>query len=117
MLVSVMVLFTFSNGGYALNSNEDYNALHKLNKKDVFSCLIGYINTDDNQALFLKEVFQTTDKELGTAEEFQNDKLAENVLNYNLYNVKCILSDEQYKKYLVFINYYLKSDNLLSLSK
>ena len=117
ILFSVLVLVSFSTTSYALNQEEDYKALHKLTNKDAFISLVGYINADDEQASFLKEVFQTTVKELKTAEKNDNEKLAENVMTYNLYNAKCILSEDQYKKYLVFLNYYLKNDNLLSVNK
>lgn len=114
ILVSVMVLVSVAT--YALNPNDDYSVLHKLNNQEVISSLAGFINADQEQTSFLKNVFQITDNELTTAEKTQNEKLAESVLNYNLYNSKCILSEDQYKKYLMFINYYLRNDNLLSLS-
>ena len=117
ILFSVMVLVSFSTASFALNQDEDYKALNKLTNKDAFISLVGYINADNDQASFLQEVFQTTVKELKTAEKYDNEKLAESVMNYNLYNAKCILSEEQYKKYLVFINYYLKNDNLLTINK
>ena len=117
ILFSVMVLVSFSTASFALNQDEDYKALNKLTNKDAFVSLVGYINADNDQVSFLKEVFQTTVKELKTAEKSDNEKLAESAMNYNLYNAKCILSEEQYKKYLVFINYYLKNDNLLSINK
>ena len=79
ILFSVLVLVSFSTTSYALNQEEDYKALHKLTNKDAFISLVGYINADDEQASFLKEVFQTTVKELKTAEKNDNEKLAENV--------------------------------------
>ncbi len=117
ILFSVMVLVSFSTSSFALNQNEDYKALHKLSNKDAFISLVGYINADDDQVSYLNEVFKTTENVLKTAEKNNNEKLAENVINYNLYNAKCILSEEQYKKYLVFLNYYLKNDNLLTINK
>jgi hypothetical protein len=116
ILVSVLVLILLSNAGFALNQSDDYNALHKLNKKEVFTSLTGYIDANQEQVKFLQNIVQVTDSELCTAENTQNEKLAENVVNYNLYNARCILSSDQYKKYLEFINYYLKNDNLLSLN-
>ena len=116
ILVSVMFLVSITTAGFAMNPDDDYSALHKLNKKEVFSSLTGYINADQEQVSFLQNVIQVTDTELNTAEKTQNDRLATNVVNYNLYNAKCILSEDQYKKYLVFINYYLKNDNLLSVN-
>lgn len=116
ILVSVMLLVSLTTMGFATNLNEDYNALRKLNKKEVFRSLTGYLNADQGQVIFLKNVMQVTDSELDAAEKVNNEKLADSVVNYNLYNVKCVLDAEQYKKYLLFINYYLKNDNLLSLN-
>lgn len=115
VLVSFMIMASFTTVSFALNST-DYSTLHKLNSNQAFTSLIGYIDADQNQAAYLKQVFQVTDTELNTAEAEKNNKFVENVITYNLYNTKCILSDDQYKKYLVFINYYLKNDNLLSLN-
>ena len=98
ILVTVMVLLSFSTANYALNK-EDYDAFHKLNNKNNFTNFVGFINADEEQAAFLKEVFQITDNELNNAEKNQNQKFAESVMNYNLYNTKCILTEEQYKKY------------------
>ena len=116
ILVSVMFFVSLTTMGFATNQGDDYSALHKLNKKEVFTILTGYLNADSEQISFLKNVIQVTDSELNAAEKAQNEKFTENVVNYNLYNAKCVLSEEQYKKYLVFINYYLKNDNLLSVN-
>jgi len=115
ILVSVMILLSFTTMGFASNP-EDYSTLHKLNNKEVFTILTGYINADEDQASLLKNAITVSDRELYSAEKKQNAKLATNAVYYNLYNAKCYLSEEQYKKYLVFINYYLKNDNMLSLN-
>jgi len=116
ILVTLFVLISFTTVGFASNL-QDYEAFHKLNNKNVFTSLVGYINADPEQVSYLREVFQVTDNELNKAEKNQNEKFAETVVDYNLYNSKCILTDDQYKKYLTFINYYLKNDNLLSINK
>jgi hypothetical protein len=116
VLVSVMVLVSITTAGFASNPNEDYATLHKLNKNEVFRSLTSYLNADNEQVAFLKNVMQVTDSELNAAEKGNNEKLVDSVVNYNLYNAKCILDFEQYRKYLTFINYYLKNDNLLSLN-
>lgn len=116
ILFSVMMLVSFSTVSFAVNQLDDYKALHKLTNKDTFVSLVSYLNVDEQQASLLNEVFTITNKELNTAEKNDNDSFAESVLNYNLYNAKCILSENQYKKYLVFINY-LRNDKLLSLNK
>ena len=110
-----MILLSFTTMGFATNP-EDYSTLHKLNSKEVFTVLTGYINADEEQSSLLKNAITVSDRELYSAEKNKNDKLANSAVNYNLHNAKCYLSEEQYKKYLVFINYYLRNDNMLSLN-
>ncbi|MEI6556063.1 MAG: hypothetical protein WCL70_10765 [Paludibacter sp.] len=117
ILFSIMVLVSFSTTSFAINQFDDYKALHKLTNKDTFVSLVSYLNADEQQVSLLNEVFIITNNELNTAEKNDNDRFAESVLNYNLYNAKCILSENQYKRYLVFINYYLRNENLLSINK
>jgi len=112
ILVSVMILLSFTTMGFASNP-EDYSTLHKLNNKEVFTILTGYINADEDQASLLKNSISLSDRELYSAEKSNNEKLASSAVNYNLHNAKCYLGEEQYKKYLAFINYYLKNDNML----
>jgi hypothetical protein len=110
ILVLVMVWVACSTASFAFNPN-DYNAFYKLNNKVAFTALIGYIDADQNQAAFLQHVFKVTEQEMKVASKKENEAAAENVLNYNLHNTRCILSDEQYKKYLVFLNVYLNNEN------
>lgn len=110
ILVLIAVCIGYSVSTFAFNPS-DYKNLCKLNTKATFTGLVGYIDADQEQAAFLKRVFQVTDEELTNAAKNENIAAAENVVNYNLRNAKCILSEEQYKKYLVFVNVYLNNDN------
>lgn len=110
ILVLIAVCIGYSVSTFAFNPS-DYKNLCKLNTKATFTGLVGYIDADQEQAAFLKRVFQVTDEELTNAAKNENIAAAENVVNYNLRNAKCILSEEQYKKYIVFVNVYLNNDN------
>ncbi len=103
ILVSVMVMAAFSTTTFAI-SPSDYGVFYKLNDKSTFSSLVSYLGADKEQAVYLKQVFNVTAEELKKAANTGNDKFAEYVLNYNLYNTKCVLSDDQYKSYLKVLN-------------
>jgi uncharacterized Fe-S cluster-containing MiaB family protein len=110
ILVLVMVCVASATSTYAVSPAE-CNAFYKLNNKTAFESLVGYIDADKEQVNFLKEVFKVTEKELKAAVNNGNDSFAEKVVNYNLSNTKFMLTEEQYKKYLVFVNVYLKNEN------
>jgi hypothetical protein len=114
ILVIAMVLIASSTTTFALNPS-DYNAFFKLNNKIAFSGLVGYIDADKEQAAFLQHVFKVTEQELRSAVNKQNEVAADNVVNYNLRNTKCILSENQYRKYLEFVNVYLNNENNFEL--
>jgi len=114
MLVLVMVLVASAAHTFAINP-DDYTAFYKLNNKVAYTALIGYIDADREQAAFLQHVFKITAEEMKVAVQKGNEAAAENVLNYNLRNTKCILSEEQYRKYLSFVNVYLNNENNFAL--
>jgi len=103
ILISIMVLVTVSTTTFALNPS-DYGVFYKLNDKSTFTSVLNYLKADKEQADYLKLVFKTTAEELKNAVKTGNEKFADSVLDYNLYNTKCILTENQYSKYLVLIN-------------
>jgi len=114
ILVLIVVCVGYSTSTFAFNPS-DYKSFSKLNNKATFTGLVGYIDADQEQAAFLKRVFQVTEEELTNAAKKENIAAADNVINYNLRNAKCILSEEQYKKYLTFINVYSKNESDLAM--
>lgn len=114
ILVLVMVWVACSTSTFAFNPS-DYNAFYKLNNKAVFTGLVGFIDADQEQASFLQHVFKVTEEELKTATNKNNAAAVENVLNYNFINTKSILTEEQYKKYLVFMNVNVKNETNYAL--
>ena len=115
ILISMMVLVAVSTSTYALNPS-DYGVFYKLNEKSTFTGVVNYLKADKEQADYLKLVFKVTAEELKNAAKTGNEKFADTVLNYNLYNTKCALSESQYSKYLVLINLSInnKSNDLFS---
>jgi len=115
ILILVMIMVATSATTFAVNPT-NYEVFNKLNNKSTFKSLISYLGADKEQAEYLKEVFIVTADEFKNASKADNEKLAENVLNYNLRNTKCILSDDQYRMYLKVLNlsFNNKSNDLLN---
>jgi len=103
ILVLVLVLVATTTSTFAINPS-DYGVFYKLNDKSTFTSVVNYLGADKAQADYMKIVENETATNLQSASKTGDDKLAENAMNYNLYNAKCILSTDQYKKYLVLIN-------------
>jgi len=99
--VIVLVMVAIAANVFTVNASE-YEVFSKLNNKATFKSLVIYLNADQEQVDYLEHVLKVTEEEMKSAAD--NENLAENVLNYNLRNSKCILSEEQYRKYLVFVN-------------
>jgi hypothetical protein len=114
MLVLVLVSVASAAYTFAINPS-DYKVFYKLNNKAAQTALIGYIDADQEQTAFLQHVFKATEEEMKTAVKNNNEAAVENVTNYNLRNAKCILSEEQYRKYIVFVNVYLNNENNFAL--
>ena len=109
ILMLVLVLVATSASTFALNP-KDYSVFYSLNNKSTFSSLINYLEADKEQADFLQQVFNKTASELDNATKNNNDKLAESVMKYNLYNAKCVLSEDQYERYLKMLNTFSYND-------
>lgn len=103
ILVIVMVLLAGASSTYAINPG-DYEVFYKLNDNSTFKGLVRYLNADNEQAENLKYVFTVAENEMKTALSSENEANAEKAMNFNLGNVKNILTEYQYKKYLTIIN-------------
>jgi hypothetical protein len=109
ILVLVMVLAATTASTFAINPS-NYEVFNSLNNKTTFTGLINYLGADKEQANYLKQVFTVTAEQLEVAKKTGNEKLAENVLQYNVYNTKSILTEVQYKKYLSALNLSIYND-------
>lgn len=91
---------------FATNAMEmnDYNVLYKLNDDKVFNSLVKYLELDNNQADQLSYVFKLTQRKLENANSRSDVSAAEKAMYFNLGNVKYVLSETQYKKYLIILN-------------
>lgn len=115
ILVVVAVAVAFATNVFASNSDK-YDVFTRMNNEYTFNNLVRYLNANYSQSQQLELIFTMTDKKLETALKAENDIDAEKALDFNLGNVKIVLSEEQYKKYLVFVNVsiYNKKDTFLA---
>ena len=101
--VLVIVMVAISSTVFAIDPSS-YKVIYKLNNETTFNGLIHYLNADESQANQLKQIFEVTENRMKTALKLNSENEVEDVLFYNVLNAKCILTDEQYKKYLTVLN-------------
>lgn len=103
----VLVIMLMAMSGLAsINAADlkEYKVLYKVNQVSTFESLKKYLQVSEEQAEQLKYVFNLTERKLDYAVSRNNKDAAENALMFHLGNVKYILTDEQYRKYLVALN-------------
>jgi len=110
ILVAVLVLVASTTSVFALDTVK-YEVFSKLNNESTFYGLVRYLDVDSSQAEKLEFVFSMTEKKMKSALKDDNEVAAEKAMYFNLGNVKSVLSEEQYKKYLVLINVSVYNNN------
>jgi hypothetical protein len=105
LFISAIAVLAFSSVSFA----SDYDFITKLNNESTFKGLSRYIKADYDQRDALKYIFNESEKkkvavEKQMADGKATDKDLEKVLYFNLANVKAVLSDKQYRDYLVVVN-------------
>jgi hypothetical protein len=110
IFVLVMVMVATATSVFAYDQNE-FNVFTKLNDRSTFKSLVRYLDVNNDQADQLKQVFTVTENVMKSAIKSDNDAIAENVLLYNLKNTRSILSENQYKKYLIALNVSIYNSN------
>lgn len=98
-----MVAFASATAAYSMELRE-YNVLYKINENSTFKALVRYLDAGEEQAEQLKYIFNLTERKLDYANKKESAIAAERALMFNLGNVKYILSEEQYRKYLIILN-------------
>lgn len=102
VLVTLLVMVATSTM-FAVNNN-GYDVFYKLNNQTVLKGLVRYLDASYYQADQLEFIFSMTEDKLNSALNSKNTEKAERAVLFNISNVKVILSEEQYKKYLVMLN-------------
>ena len=112
ILVAVLVLVASTTSVFAVDTNKyEYEVFNKMNNESTFNGLVRYLEADYDQAEQLGLVFSMTEKKMKSALKDDNEVAAEKAMYFNLGNVKSVLSEEQYKKYLVLINVSVYNNN------
>jgi len=108
--VLVLVMVAVATSVFAINPS-NYKAVYKLNNEPTFNALVRFLDVDNSQADQLKYVFELTEDKMRSALKSDNETYADNVLLFNVGNVKYILSDNQYRKYLQVLNLTINNIN------
>jgi len=110
VLVLVLVMVALATSAFAIEPG-NYKAVYKLNDENTFNSLARYLNVDGTQADQLKYVFELTEDKMKSALKSNNEAQVDKVLLFNVGNAKYILTDAQYKKYLVVLNLSINNAN------
>ena len=102
VLSALFALAVYGNS-FAMELN-DYKVFSKLNNEATLKSLMRYLNASEEQHEQLRYLFELTERKVKTAVNKADELEAEKALFFNLGNAKYMLSEEQYKKYLVVLN-------------
>ena len=76
----------------------------KMNNEATLKYISNYLNADDFQTAELESIFYCTDQLLKSSKNEAGESYAASAVNYNLTSMKNVLSNAQYRKYLVLVN-------------
>ena len=103
ILTVILGLVVSATSAFALDTNK-YEVFSILDNESTFYGLVSYLDVDNNQVEKLDIVFSMTEEKMASALKENNEVAAEKAMYFNLGNVKSVLSEKQYKKYLAIIN-------------
>lgn len=103
ILVVLIAMVTISTSLFA-NEKSEYDVFNKLNNTVKLHQLARFIDADSDQENQLKLVFKMTQEKINAATASGDASKLENAVKFNISNANHMLSAEQYKKYIVFVN-------------
>ena len=103
ILTVILGVVVSATSAFAFDTNK-YEVFSSLSNENTFYGLVRYLDIDSSQAEKLEDVFSMTEEKMESALNKNNEVAAEKTMYFNLENVKSVLSDAQYKKYLTLIN-------------
>lgn len=101
IVVSVVAFLAVAMSSFADNK---YDVLIKLNEPNTINAVARYLGVGFNEKDQLKYIFSASETKVKRALAANDEKAAEKALIFNLANVKAVLSQEQYQKYLTLLN-------------
>jgi hypothetical protein len=116
IILSVVLVLAVYGNSFAMELN-DYKVFSKLNNEATLRSLVRYLDADVEQRGQLKYLFELTEGKVKDAINKGDELAAEKALYFNLGNMKHMLSDEQYKKYLVVLNLTVASNEEVLLAE
>lgn len=103
ILMVILGVVVTATSAFALDTTK-YGVFSSLSNENTFYGLVRYLDVDSSQSEKLEVVFSMTEEKMESALKKNDEKAAEKAMFFNLGNVKAVLSDAQYKKYLTLIN-------------
>lgn len=103
ILTVILGVVVSATSAFALDTTK-YGVFSSLSNENTFYGLVRYLDVDSSQSEKLEVVFSMTEEKMESALKKNDEKAAEKAMFFNLGNVKSVLSDAQYKKYLALIN-------------
>ncbi|ADQ78173.1 hypothetical protein Palpr_0011 [Paludibacter propionicigenes WB4] len=103
ILTVILGVVVSATSAFALDTTK-YGVFSSLSNENTFYGLVRYLDVDSSQSEKLEVVFSMTEEKMESALKKNDEKAAEKAMYFNLGNVKAVLSDAQYKKYLTLIN-------------
>lgn len=114
--ISTVMVFAFS--ALAVGQVKGYDFMTKLDQRKTYQAISQYVGANFDQHDAMKVVFSTSASKMGKAIEANDEAQVQKALNFNLANMRAILSKEQYRKYLTLLNVsYYNKQNLLAVKK
>jgi len=108
LFLTLAMLMAVSFSTYAEN-DESSNAtmVEAYDIKININSLVKFLSLENWQATSIEKVHDVFTETLRSAAYYDGEarkKFVRNIINYDLKNVRCILNDEQYRKYLKAFN-------------
>ncbi len=103
VLVMLLVAFATYGSTFALDLNE-YEVFYKLNNETTMKSLSRYLQLNDCQKSNLVTEFKHNESNIRQAIQNSNAIAAEEAMNLHLSNLKSLLTEEQYNKFVIALN-------------
>ena len=103
VLVMLLVALATTGSTFALDLNE-YKVFYKLNNETTMKSLSRYLQLSDCQKQNLVTEFKQNETNIRQAIQNSNAIAAEEAMNLHLSNLKSLLTEEQYNKFVIALN-------------
>ena len=114
--MSLAMVFALST--FAVAQVSSYEFMTKLNDGKSLRALTKYVGAGFDQYDAMRMILNSSAYKMGKAIEANDEAQVQKALNFNLANMKAVLSKEQYRKYLTLLNVsYYNKQNLLAVKK